>query len=85
MTALKDKIYQRIQEVLHPEYLEVIDESLEHFGHKGFSNDGSHFFVKVRDPSLSTLNKVQQHQKIYNILAAWIPKPIHALRIEILS
>ncbi len=80
----KTFLEEHLTSTLTPEFLEVIDESHLHAGHAGAKSGASHFALKIRTEQLTGLSKVQQHQKIYQIVGHLIPKEIHALRIEIL-
>lgn len=82
-TSMKEIIYKKLSDELRCEHLEVIDESHLHAGHAGNTMSGeSHFRLIIKSEGLSLMPKVQAHRKIYEILAAEIPK-IHALAIEI--
>ena len=69
---------------MNPELLEVHDESHQHAGHSGSRPEGeTHFYVRIKASSLSGLNRVQQHRKIYEILDEELENTVHALRIEV--
>lgn len=71
---------------LSPSTLEILDNSHLHVGHAGArENPGQgHFHVRIAAQALQDLNKVQQHRKIYTVLAEVMPM-IHALEITILD
>lgn len=76
-------IRQRLDEALHPTYLEVIDESDQHIGHAGHQGGGRHFAIVIAAPELTDLTRVQAHQRIYALFADMIPEKIHALKIKV--
>jgi BolA protein len=79
---------QRIEEILKqtfsPEFLEVIDESEKHIGHKG-AKPGvqTHFLVRIKSEFLLNQTKVNAHRSVYEALGELIGKPIHALSIDL--
>ncbi len=83
MTTRTDIIYARIQDALHPELLQVIDESDQHVGHAGHMGGGRHFAVIITASSLAHLSRVAQHREIYKLFADMMPDQIHALRIVV--
>ncbi len=86
MTAAerKELIETLLTEQLHPQFLNVINESHFHVGHAGSATGASHFAVEINAECLKKLTKLKQHQKIYQIIGYLIPIEIHALRIVIL-
>lgn len=83
MSTKIEKIKARLIEALNPDLLDVIDESAKHYGHPGFTQDGSHFYIKIRSSSFHGCNRVKCHQLIYQALEGMLPDEIHAVRIEI--
>ncbi len=82
--TMQSKILKKLREKLNPELLEVHDESRHHAGHSGSRPEGeTHFYVRIKASSLSGLNRVQQHRKIYEILDEELKNTVHALRIEV--
>lgn len=80
----KTLLTKLLSEQLQPESLTIIDESHFHIGHAGAKSGASHFAIEIKAACFSGLNKVKQHQKIYNAVGYLIPKEVHALRIVIL-
>ena len=70
-----------LQAALQPTALEVIDDSHLHAGHAG-AREGRHFTVRIRSASFAGLNRVARHRLVYDALAAWMPRGIHALAID---
>ena len=84
--TMQSKILKKLRAELNPELLEVHDESHKHAGHSGSRPGGeTHFYVRIQASSLSGLNRVQQHRKIYEILDEELKGTVHALRIEVMD
>ncbi|TGL57291.1 BolA family transcriptional regulator [Leptospira ognonensis] len=79
----KERIYQILEQALTPSELLVIDDSNRHAGHIGSSPSGeTHFQIKISSPLFKDLPLVEQHRKIYSLLAAELKNGLHALEIE---
>lgn len=79
----KDRIYRILEQALTPSTLLVIDDSNRHAGHIGSSPSGeTHFQVKVSSPLFKGVPLVEQHRKIYGLLATELKNGLHALEIE---
>lgn len=84
MPATAEQLATRLRERLHPEQLEVIDESQQHAGHGGANAEGfgSHFRVRIAVASAAGSNRVARHRLVYDALQDFIDQGIHALAIE---
>jgi BolA family transcriptional regulator, general stress-responsive regulator len=76
-------IKTRLTEALHPESLQVIDDSHKHRGHAGAKDGRGHFNVIITASTLSGLSRIEQHQKIYAALGTLMQSDIHALSLKI--
>ena len=76
----------RLQELLAPTQLEVLDESAAHAGHAGADGTGSgtHFRVRIASPLFTGKPRVARHRLVYDALQDFIDRGVHALAIEIL-
>jgi len=83
MSTLLEKISSRLQ-CLEPIVLEIIDESALHAGHQGHGG-GSHFKLKITSSLFIGKSQIIRHRLIYQLLADFIPKQIHALSINALA
>ena len=79
-------LHARLQEVLSPTQLEVIDESEQHMGHAGANGTGygTHFRVRIAAPVFAGKSRVAQHRLVYDALQEFIDRGLHALAIELL-
>ena len=75
---------QRLQQVLQPLELEVIDESALHSGHAGASESGfgSHFRVRITSHLFTGKTPVARHRLVYDALQDFMDQGLHALAIE---
>ncbi len=74
----------RLQHVLEPTRLEVIDESYQHAGHAGANGlgAGTHFRVKIASPFFTGKARVARHRLVYDALRDFMEQGLHALAIE---
>ena len=75
---------RRLQELLAPSSLEVLDESAAHAGHAGAdgSGFGTHFRVRISSPSFEGKPRLARHRLVYDALQEFIDQGLHALAIE---
>ena len=74
----------RLEELLAPSLLEVIDESAAHLGHAGQDGTGvgTHFRVRIASPLFAGKSKVVRHRLVYDALRDFLDRGLHALAIE---
>lgn len=68
---------------LQPEYLELINESMDHAGY--FEGKESHFKLTIVSQDFDTKRPVARHQLIYNLVAELLTSQggnVHALAIH---
>lgn len=63
--------------------VEVIDESHLHAGHEGAKSGGRHYRVKLKSARFNGLRTLARHRLVYDALAEWMKKEIHALAIDL--
>ena len=78
-------IEQRLNDLLSPRQLQVLDESYQHAGHAGANGTGfgTHFRVIVNAPQFDGKTRVQCHRLVYDALRDFIDQGLHALAIEV--
>lgn len=81
-----DALRRRLEELLRPTLVEVIDESAVHAGHAGSDGTGSgtHFRVRIASPLFDGKPKVARHRLVYDALRDYMARGLHALAIETL-
>ncbi|EIC30680.1 MULTISPECIES: BolA family protein [Methylomicrobium] len=77
-------IKRLLTEALHPEKLEIIDNSAAHAGHAG-NQGGGHYHVTIVSPLFEGKSLVQRHQLVYKALGDLMKQQIHALGINALT
>ena len=86
----EDSRKKRIETILKknfsPTVLLVIDDSKKHEGHSQVSRNAkeTHFFIKMVLNNC-TINKVNLHRKVYNLLDNEFNTGLHALELELKS
>ena len=80
------RIKEKLQIDFSPSYLDVINESSQHSGHRGDDGSGeSHFRIKITSDIFVNLSRVASHRLITTSLSDEFASGLHALSIEILQ
>ena len=81
-----DALRERLEELLQPSQLQVVDESWQHAGHAGADGTGAgtHFRVRIASPLFAGRPRVAQHRLVYDALRDFVDRGLHALAIETL-
>ena len=79
-----ENLQQRLQQVLQPSQLEVLDESHQHHGHAGANGSGfgTHFRVRITAGAFAGKSAVARHRLVYDALQDFMDRGLHALAIE---
>jgi BolA family transcriptional regulator, general stress-responsive regulator len=80
-----NSIRERITMELHPETLEIRDDSGMHAGHAGAVSGGGHFTVKVVSDKFSGKSALERHRMVFASVGDLMPGEIHALSIQALT
>ncbi|MCS6779920.1 MAG: BolA family transcriptional regulator [Geminicoccaceae bacterium] len=79
---VREEIERRLRAALHPERLEIVDESARHAGHAGARPEGeTHFKIVVVSPAFSGLGRLERQRRVHALLADLLRARIHALQI----
>lgn len=71
---------------LAPTRLTIADQSALHAGHAGASDAGeSHFDVTIESEAFAGLGRVARQRLVYNLLAAQLQGPVHALSLRLFA
>jgi BolA protein len=70
---------------LHPQHLEVVDESALHAGHAGARSGGGHYQLTIISAAFTGQNAVGRHRLIYQALGDLMSRRVHALSITALA
>jgi stress-induced morphogen len=74
----------KIKKNIEIESILIIDNSNLHKKHKFFNSEKYHLSVEIKSEYLNSLNKIEAHRKIMNLLSQEIHTKIHALEIKII-
>jgi len=77
-----EKLRQRLEQVLGPDALEIIDESAKHAGHAGAAGGGGHYIIHITADAFRGRNPVQRHRLVYDAVGDMMHSEIHALSIH---
>ena len=81
--SVVQQITARLNDMLEPTRLEVVNDSHQHRGHTGDDGTGeTHFTVAVESPRFAGLNRVARQRLVNQALADLLAGPIHALAIR---
>jgi BolA protein len=67
---------------LHPESVEILDESGAHVGHSGARDGGGHYQLIIVAQAFAQQPLQARHRMVYAALGTLMQKDIHALAIK---
>jgi BolA family transcriptional regulator, general stress-responsive regulator len=76
-----EKLRERLA-TLHPEVLEIVDESSNHVGHVGAASGGGHYQVIIVAQSFVGKSPVARHRLVYDAVGDLMRREVHALAIQ---
>jgi BolA protein len=78
-----DQIAIRLNDLLEPSRLEVVNDSHHHAGHMGDDGTGeTHFTVRIESPRFAGLNRVARQRLVNQALADLLETRVHALSLK---
>lgn len=83
--ARVEAIRTQLRDALHPNQIEVLDDSHLHAGHAGARDGKGHFRVRIVSEEFRGLRALQRHQLVYRSLGDMMQTDIHALSITALT
>ena len=83
MKSLIETIKEKIINNIQVNNIEIIDNTHIHKKHKSFNKSKLHLKIVIDSEYLKSLNKLESHKKIINILKEEIKKKIHSIEIKI--
>ena len=82
MGEVQARIRRKLESVLAPESLDVVDESHRHAGHAGARPEGeTHFRVEIVSAAFDGKSRVDRQRLVYQILAEELKERVHALAL----
>lgn len=84
--GMEQAIRQKLMLGLHPERLDVVNESELHAGHRNSPGTGeSHFRVLVVSSAFDGLSRIERHRAVNALLADEVGKRVHAFALTALT
>ena len=81
--TIAEEITHRLNRLLRPTHLEVVNESALHAGHSGDDGSGeSHFRIVVESPAFAGVSRLERQRMINRELSDLLEHRIHALAIS---
>ena len=78
-----EKIWEKLNNEIELEDIEIVDNSHKHKGHKSFSPEKFHLHLKIKSLYLNSLSRVSAQKIVMKILRNDLKTKIHALEISI--
>jgi BolA family transcriptional regulator, general stress-responsive regulator len=86
MTAVAERIRQKLSHALTPSRLVVTDESHRHAGHVGARREGeTHFRVEITSARFAGMSRIDRQRLVHDVLAEELRHPVHALSLATTS
>mgnify|MGYP001451148457 FL=1 len=76
-------VEKKIRDNVEVDKIEIINSSSKHQGHKSFTKGKFHLKIIIDSKYLKSLNKIEAHKKIMEILKEELKDKIHALELKI--
>lgn len=85
--TVAERIRQKLEANLHPERLEIYNDSHLHAGHHAGAAKGeeTHFRLEIVAVGFTGQSRVTRQRQVYGILAEELAGPVHALQLSLLS
>jgi len=77
-----ERMTAKINNILAPNELNIIDESHLHAGHAGAKGGLGHFRMTIGSDHFKGLRPLQKHRLVYDALGTMMKTDIHALSIQ---
>ncbi|MBF2053631.1 MAG: BolA family transcriptional regulator [Candidatus Sericytochromatia bacterium] len=77
--SVSQRLEQKLDQLLQPLYLEIINESHQHAG----PATESHFRVVAVSPAFENVSRIQRHRQVNACLAEELQQGIHALALNL--
>jgi BolA protein len=78
-----EEICKKLNNQIEIEYIDIVDNSHKHRGHKSFSPEKFHLHLKIKSLYLNSISRVNAQKMIMKVLKDDLNKKIHALEISI--
>tara|TARA_A100001015_G_scaffold260391_1_gene305054 strand:+ start:285 stop:542 length:258 start_codon:yes stop_codon:yes gene_type:complete len=78
-----EEISTKLNNEIQIEYIEIVDNSHKHKGHKSFSPERFHLHLRIKSSYLNSMSRVNAQKMIMKVLKDDLNTKIHALEISI--
>jgi BolA protein len=82
VSTRSELIRASLERALHPQQIDIEDESHRHVGHEGARDGRGHFRVRIVAAEFAGLPLLKRHQRVYAALGDLMRTDIHALAID---
>ncbi|HEX6073566.1 MAG TPA: BolA family protein [Sphingomicrobium sp.] len=77
------EMLRRLNSVLVPTHVELVDDSEQHRGHGGYNPAGeSHFSLAIESAAFAGKNRVERQRMVYAALGDLMKQRVHALTVR---
>ena len=83
MKSFIELVEKKIKNNIQIDKIGIIDNTYKHLKHKSYDKDKLHLKIVIKSNFLKTLNKIEAHKKIMNILEEELKSKIHSLEVKI--
>lgn len=84
MGQVADGMSEKLVAAFAPQHLNVIDETNQHHGHAAWKESGeTHFKVEITADAFAGKSRVERQRMVYQVLAADLAGPVHALALVV--
>ena len=84
--VMADIITKKLEDSLHPDHIDLVNQSHLHEGHAGHDGSGeSHFKLTVVSSAFEGISRPERHRMIYTLLVDELKNKVHALSIKAMT
>jgi BolA protein len=76
-----ERLRERLS-ALHPESLQILDQSGDHVGHAGAAAGGGHYRLTIVSEAFAGKTQLARHRLVYEAIGDMMHREVHALAIE---
>lgn len=81
-SATREARLRAALQALHPQRLEIADDSHRHRNHPGAADGRGHFKVVIVSEEFRGLSRLKRHQRVFECVGELMTTDVHALQIE---
>ena len=82
--SVAQEMRTRLEAVLTPLELEIIDQSHQHRGHAGWREGGeTHFHMRLVSEAFKDLSRIERQRAVHKALGDMLEATVHALSMDL--